>query len=211
MREHVGQTLGSVLPARLLDSWLDWLSEAAAARQPVRCRLGWPTDDGELQLEAVLIPLGDNLVQVAAWPVRQGGVAGVGVAPLARSLLDALREPLLLVGPDQRVQELNVAFERLIGRSRLELVGQPVAERLATSAARERLAATLAALASGPDADTKLALACNVRGGERDLELRLGTLAPTPGRVEAVLIEAHRLNEKASNRSATARAGLPRS
>ena len=196
LREQVGQGLGSLLPGRLLDLWLDWLGEAAAARQPLRCRLAWPVDGGEVPLEAVLAPLGDSLVQVAAWPAVLQPEPALAETPSARSLLDALREPMLLVGPDQRIQEVNGAFERLIGSGRIELVGAPVADRLGTPLTRQRLDAVLAALAAGPERETRLALACALRGGEREVELWLRALAPSQGRIEAVLIEAHRLDEK---------------
>ena len=196
IREHVGQGLGSLLPGGLLDMWLDWLVEAAAASQPLRCRLGWPVDGGEMTLEAVLAPLGDGLVQVAAWPALPLTETASSMASSTQGLLDALREPLLLVGQDRRIQEVNSAFERLVGSARTDLVGAAVVERLAAPATRERLGTALAALADGPERESRLALACALRGGEREVELWLRAMGPSPGRVEAVLIEAHRLDEK---------------
>ena len=54
-----------------------------------------------------------------------------------------------------------------------ELVGAAVVERLAAPATRERLGTALAALADGPERESRLALACALRGGERELELWL--------------------------------------
>ena len=75
LRDHVGQPLGSLLPPKLLDAWLGWLDEAAAAAQPVRCRLGWIGAQGEQQLEAHLAPVGEQLVQLVAWPAAQSAPA----------------------------------------------------------------------------------------------------------------------------------------
>ncbi len=195
LRDHVGQNLASLLPGRLLDLWLDWLGEAAAARQPLRCRLGWPEAAGEIALEAVLAPLGGNLVQVAAWTAVAQGDAAPAVMS-SGNLLDALREPLLLIAPDWRILEVNGAFERLIGSGRNELVGAPLVERLVAAADRERLWLALAGLADDPDREARLALACALRGGERELELGLRGIVSAQGGLEAVLVEAHRLDEK---------------
>ena len=72
-------------------------------------------------------------------PRPGGGVAGRcrrrrrprAWPPSTQGLLDALREPLLLVGQDRRIQEVNSAFERLVGSARTDLVGAAVVERLA--------------------------------------------------------------------------------
>ena len=195
-REHVGQSLSALLTGRSLDLWLDWLSEAAVARQPLRCRLGWPAEGGEMQLEALLSPLGDGLVQVVSWPAAATAEPPHAGAGFVRSLLDTLREPLLVMGPDQRILEVNGAFERLIGSQRAELLGAPVADRLGTPATRARLAAALTASVTSAERESRLALACTLRGGERELELWLRALPLSSDRVQAVLIEAHRLDEK---------------
>jgi diguanylate cyclase (GGDEF)-like protein/PAS domain S-box-containing protein len=197
LRDQVGQSLGSLLPASILDLWLDWLSEAAAARQPLRCRLGWPTETGEVMLEACLASLGDGLVQVTAWPSWPVGDPARSSVPVGRALLDAMREPLLLVSADRRIREVNSAFERLVGHARSELVGSPVLERLGTPLTGARFEAALAALADSGKREAGLALSCALRGGERELQLRLRVLGSGPGPAEGVLIEAHRLDEKA--------------
>jgi diguanylate cyclase (GGDEF)-like protein/PAS domain S-box-containing protein len=197
LRGQVGQSLGSVLPSRLLDRWLDWLGEGAAARHPLRCRLGWPEEDGELALEAVLTSLGEGLVQVVAWPSQSVRGPVRDSTPGGRTLLEALREPLLLVGEDRRIREVNSAFERLVGHARTDLVGAPVIDRLGTPATRTRLDAALGAVIEGGERETGLSLVCVLRGGERELQLRLRALAAGPDAVEAVLIEVHRLDEKA--------------
>jgi diguanylate cyclase (GGDEF)-like protein/PAS domain S-box-containing protein len=195
-REHVGQSLGALVTGHSLDLWLDWLSEAAVARQPLRCRLAWPAEGGATELETLLSPLGDGLVQVVSWPAAATAEPAPAGAGLARGLLETLREPLLLVGHDQRILEVNGAFERLTGSQRAELVGAPVADRLGTPATRAPLAAALAASATSAERESRLALACTLRGGERELELWLRALPPAADRVQAVLIEAHRLDER---------------
>ncbi len=72
LRDHTGQTLASLLPVKLVDSWLDWLDAATAARQPIRCRLGWVGTRGEQPVEAYLTAVGAELVQVVAWPAALG-------------------------------------------------------------------------------------------------------------------------------------------
>ena len=196
LRDAVGQGLGSLLPSRLLDLWLDWLAEAAAARQPVRCRLDWVSDDEQTILEACLAPLGEGLVQVAVWPPHPSGEPRPAAATDTRSLLDALREPLLLVGADRRIREVNSAFERLVGNPRGELVGATVADRLAAPASRARLEAALAALVEGGERELGLALHCPLRGGERELQLRLRVVGSAQDANASVLIEAHRRDGK---------------
>jgi diguanylate cyclase (GGDEF)-like protein/PAS domain S-box-containing protein len=195
LRDHVGQSLAGLLPGRLLGVWLDWLDEALAAQAPLRCRLPWPAAIGELLLEACLAAVGEELVQVVVWPPAAGEPATGGERQL-HALLDGLREPLLLLGPDLRIRQANGAFERLIGRSRAELVGHPLVERLPLPAARERLTETLARLQAGEqDGEERLTLACSLRGGEREIELRAVPLRGATG-VEAILIEAQRSGEK---------------
>ena len=68
--------------------------------------------------------------------------------------------------------------------------------RLGTPAARDRIGDALARTLAGPEAEARLAVACTVRGGERELELRIGALAPRRrARVDALLIEAHRVDD----------------
>ncbi len=196
-REQIGQSLGSMLSAPLLDLWLDWLGEAAAARRPLRCRLGWPGTGGEISLHAVLASLGENLVQVAVWPVEAAGAAGGESVPTSLAVLDALREPLLLVAADRRISVVNSAFERLVGLVGRDLVGAPVAERLGTAASRARLDAALGTLAAGGERETRLTVTCPLRDGERDLQLRLRALPSGAGGADAVLIEAYRLDDRA--------------
>ena len=196
LRDHVGQSLSAVLPLRHLGAWLDWLNEAAATRQPLRCHLGWPAADGDLVLEAQLAPLDDELVQVVAWPGRSPDRPQMLGEPLGQSVLDALREPLALVDSDLRILQANAAFERLLGGSRVELLGRPLAEGLGTRGTREQIAEGLARTLAGPEPETRLTVACAVRGGERELELRIGALAPVPGRVDALLVEAQRVGER---------------
>ena len=82
LRDHTGQMLTSLLPVKLVNSWLDWLDAAAAARAPIRCRLAWIGARGEQQLEAYLCAVGAELVQIVAWPVAAGdGQLGPGQAP----------------------------------------------------------------------------------------------------------------------------------
>ncbi|MFL5333924.1 MAG: diguanylate cyclase domain-containing protein, partial [Geminicoccaceae bacterium] len=196
LRDQVGQNLSSVLPSRHLGSWLDWLDEAAAARQPLRCRLGWANPDGDIVLEAQLAPLGDDLVQVVAWQSPPQDGLQTLVAPLGQSVLDALREPLALIAVDLRVLQVNSAFERLLGGSRVELLGQPIADRLGTAGSRDRIREALERMLAGREAEARLSIGCMVRGGERELELRFGALTPVPGRVDAVLIEAQRVDDR---------------
>ena len=101
-----------------------------------------------------------------------------------------------MVGPDLRVLQVNAAFERLLGGSRVELLGRPLADRLGTPATRDRIGDSLARTLAGTEPEARLAVACTVRGGERELELRLGALAPVPGRVDALLIEAQRVDDR---------------
>jgi diguanylate cyclase (GGDEF)-like protein/PAS domain S-box-containing protein len=68
LRGHVGEPLASLLPADLLPSWLDWLDEALAVRQPVRCRLAWASPAGDEPIDAYLVAVGEELVQLVAWP-----------------------------------------------------------------------------------------------------------------------------------------------
>jgi len=117
-------------------------------------------------------------------------------APLGQSVLDALREPLALVGADLRVLQVNAAFERLLGGSRVELLGQPIADRLGTTGARDRIREALGRTLAGPEAEVRLTIGCTVRAGERELELRIGALTPVPGRVDALLIEAQRVDDR---------------
>ena len=148
-------------------------------------------------------PAGDDLVQVVAWPARCRRAVEHALEP---GLLDALREPLLLVGPDRRILEVNSAFERLIGSARTELVGAAVVERLATTATASAWRRRWRPSPMAPNASAPGDSPAPARRGAR-VELRLRAMAPSPGRVEAVLIEAHRLDEQGSRRSATASAG----
>ena len=196
LRDEVGQTLASLLPARLLDLWLDWLVEAAAARQPVRCRLDWVLDDDQTSFDACLSSLGEGLVQVALWPPQPAGEPRAAAAADARPLLDALREPLLLVGSDRRIREANSAFERLVGHPRGDLVGAAVVDRLAAPASRARLEAALATLLESGERELGLSLLCPLRGGERELQLRLRVVGSAQDASANVLIEAHRQDGK---------------
>ncbi|MGD9508384.1 MAG: EAL domain-containing protein [Geminicoccaceae bacterium] len=203
MREHQGQGLDLVLPPRLRERWLDAIGEAAALRQPLRCRLPWPASVSEaLSLEAMLVPLSGLRVQAVLW------TAGAGAAPATRGLLDALRAPMLLAGPDLRVLEVNDAFERLTGTPRDGLLGRPAAECLATTATRERLAAALDGLGRGAEREVRLTLACAVRGGERQLELRLMALAPSEDGIDGLLIEVHRVDERSPSGSSSGESWL---
>jgi diguanylate cyclase (GGDEF)-like protein/PAS domain S-box-containing protein len=196
LHQQVGQSLGGLLPARPLGAWLDWLDEAASAEAPLRCRLPWPAGPGEVLLDACLVAVTDHLVQVVLWPPAAGGALAAGDRPF-QTLLDGLREPLLVVGPDLRIRQANGAFERLIGRPCGELVGHALPERLAAAGARERLAEALArAFAGGHEGESRVALACSLRGGERELELRLVPLGDGAG-AEALLVEAQRSGDKA--------------
>jgi hypothetical protein len=87
-------------------------------------------------------------------------------------------------------------LERLIGGSRVELLGHPIADRLGTSGTRDRIGEALARALSGSDPEVRLTLGCSVRGGERELELRIGALAPVAGRIHALLIEAQRVDNR---------------
>src|SRR4051794_13820420 len=49
---------------------------------------------------------------------------------------------------------------------------------------------------AGREAEARLSIGSMVRGGERELELRFGALTPVPGRVDAVLIEAQRVDDR---------------
>ena len=190
LHELVGESLGSALPPHLSDLWLDWIGEAAAVRQPLRCRLGWPNEEGELPLEALLVPLGELQVEIALWPASVPQV----VASTARHLLEALPAPMLLSGADGQIVEVNSAFERLIGAARAELAGRPVAERLAAGGGGDALAAAFDTLVKGREQEVRLALPLTVRRGERQLDLRLVALAPA---AEAgVLIEASRVEDR---------------
>ena len=195
LRDQAGQSLGGLLSARALGLWLDWLDEAAAGQEPLRCRLPWPGEQGEPTLEACLIAAGEQLVQVVAWPAAEPAKTAEDPQRL-QAVLDGLREPLLLVGADLRIRSVNGPLERLIGRARQELVGQPVAERLAAPAARPILSATLRRMLSERESEVRLVLACALRGGEQELELRISVLPLRGDVVEALLIEAQRVGEK---------------
>lgn len=192
--QEAGQPLAGILGARALAVWLDWLDEAAAAREPLRCRLPWPgeAEGEETALEACLAAVGEQLVQVVAWPAAHGG------AERPEVLLDGLREPLLLAGGDLRVRAVNSPFERLTGRSRQELLGQSAAERLAAPSARADLAGALQRVLTAGEAEARLVVPCLARGGEQELELRLSALPPRARPAEAVLVEAQRAGEAAA-------------
>ena len=193
LREQTGQGLAALLPPRLRDQWLDWIGEAAALHQPLRCRLGWPAGAGqEHVLEALLVPLSEQQVQVVLWPAGADGEE----VPAARPLLEVLREPMLLTGPDLTVAEVNGAFERLTGNRRAELLGRPATELLATAGTRERLVAALDGLCQGTEHEVRLVATCAVRGGERQLELRLVALTGAADAFGGVLIEAGRVEDK---------------
>ncbi|MFO1050470.1 MAG: EAL domain-containing protein [Geminicoccaceae bacterium] len=191
LHELVGESLGSDLPPHLRDLWLDWIGEAAAVRQPLRCRLGWPDGEKELSLEALLVPLSELQVQIALWPAV---VPRMEMAA-ARPLLEALPAPMLLAGADGQIVEVNSAFERLIGATRAEVIGRPVAERLAVGGGRDALATAFDALVQGREREARLALPIAARGGERQLDLRLVGLAAEAG----VLIEANRVEDRAQS------------
>ena len=192
LHELVGESLGSALPPHLSDLWLDWIGEAAAVRQPLRCRLGWPDEEGELPLEALLVPLGELQVEIALWPAS---VPQVAVAA-ARHLLEALPPPMLLSGADGQIVEVNSAFERLVGHPRGDLVGAAVADRLAAPASRARLEGALATLLESGERELGLSLLCPLRGGERELQLRLRVVGSAQDASATVLIEAHRQDGK---------------
>jgi diguanylate cyclase (GGDEF)-like protein/PAS domain S-box-containing protein len=193
LRDRAGHSLGAVLKPKPLGLWLDWLDEAAASPEPIRCRLPWPGADGEVTLEACLTAGRHDLVQVVAWPAATETVPAEPDTHQLDALLDSLRSPLLLVGADGRVRSVNHAFERLVGRSRPELLGQPVAERLPAPAARDSLAGLLARAVAGHEAELRAILPCALRGGERELELRIATL---PGGTGLLLVEAQRVSDK---------------
>ena len=199
LRDRIGQPLSGPLGAARAAAWLDWVDEAAGASETVRCRLPWPGGGGERLLEASLAGVGEELVQVILWAPPEAArlAAAAAAAPGLQAVLDALREPLLVVTPDLRVRAVNRALERLTGRGRAELVGAPVAERLAAPPARGALLSLLrGVLARGAEGEARLALACSLRGGEGELELRVGAL-PAEGRpAGALLIEARRVEEK---------------
>jgi diguanylate cyclase (GGDEF)-like protein/PAS domain S-box-containing protein len=197
LRGAVDQSLGTVLPPGSLDLWLDWLEEATASRQPLRCRLPWPAENGDLTLDVQLFAVGDGLIQATAWPVRPQ-LAGDGDGQLAAAaVLEALREPLVVIDADRRIREVNCAFERLLGATRGDLLGAPVAERLATPVSRERLDTLLATLADGSEREARLTVTCALRGGDRELQLWLRALVASGG-AGAVLIEAQRQGDRAA-------------
>ena len=137
LRDLAGQALSSVLPARHLGSLVGLAGRGSGRAAAAALPLGWPAAEGDVVLEVQLAPLGDELVQVVAWPARSLEGQGLLGEPLGQSVLDALREPLAVVGPDLRVLQVNAVFERLLGGSRVELLGRPLADRLGTLATRD--------------------------------------------------------------------------
>ena len=191
-RLAVGRPLAAILGQDGLARWLDWLEEARAASGVLRCRLPWP-DGGSL--EASLVALGGEQVAVALWPPRPSALAAEG--PALQGLLDGLREPLLLLTPNLCILAVNAALERLTGRPADELVGRPVVEQLAAPAGQAGLADLLRRALARQEGELRLVVACILRGGEGDLELRVGALPAAAGSVEALLVEAQRAGEKA--------------
>jgi diguanylate cyclase (GGDEF)-like protein/PAS domain S-box-containing protein len=173
--------------------WLDWLAEALAAPEPLRCRLPWPGPSGEVAVEASLAAMGEELVQVVVWPSAEHMPwAGVCLEEL-QGVLDGLREPLLLVDEDVRIRLANGASERLVGRSRSELLGQRLADCLGASAAHEALAEALADASASLAAEARKVLRCVLHGKERELEVRV---APLSLGSQLFLVEAHRIDDK---------------
>ena len=189
-----GQSLGLVFPGPLFDRWLDGLDQAASASQPLRSQLGWPTQQGEVSVEVVLTAVGNGLIQAAVWPAATPSPDAELQLP-ARHLLDALREPMLLLGADRRIQAVNGAFERMVGVPRDQLVDTPLADLLGESSARERLEEGIATLFARGEREVRLTLSCRLRGGEREFLLWL-RMVPGPQPHAGILIEVHRLEDK---------------
>ena len=85
LRGQVGTPLAALLPSSLLAPWLDWLDEALVARQPVRCRLAWAGPDGDEPVEAYLVAVGEDRLQLVVWPAESAPMAPTRAAGLAEA------------------------------------------------------------------------------------------------------------------------------
>ncbi len=85
LRGQIGATLAALLPSSLLNPWLDWLDEAQVVHQPVRCRLAWAGPDGDEPVEAYLVAVGEDRLQLVVWPAEPASTAPARAFGLAEA------------------------------------------------------------------------------------------------------------------------------
>ena len=139
--------------------------------------------------------------------------------PVARgALVESMREGMLALDPDDRVMDVNPAFQALLGL-RGPLIGRPIAEVLPPERLRELGIGTVYAAPAAPGtlsvgtsrqgevgASTEGEVTLAVGGDERHYDLRVSPLAGRRGDAAGRLLLLHDITERRAARAALAHA-----
>ncbi len=156
VRSGIGRDIEALFDVAEADEWLDRLEYALDRQERVRFRFRWALRDEASALDAVLLPMGDDLALAVLRPsstaqpaLREAPAAmpqampGIGMP----ELLDALDGVNMVMAPDFRLIGAGGALERLAGTRVGGLNGRPFFDLLAPGADQRRIEQALEAAA----------------------------------------------------------------